>query len=61
MFQQSILKTDFIFLSILLGLSLNAFGQKNKKQLELERIENSKKYQRLKRFWDKQKTRKRLR
>ena len=43
MFQQSILRTDFILLSILIGLSLNAFGQKNKKQLELERIENVKK------------------
>ena len=43
MFQQSILRTDFILLSILIGLSLNVFGQKNKKQLELERIENVKK------------------
>tara|TARA_B100000941_G_C28476780_1_gene539671 strand:- start:350 stop:1549 length:1200 start_codon:yes stop_codon:yes gene_type:complete len=43
MFQQSILRTDFILLLIFIGLSLNAFGQKNKKQLELERIENVKK------------------
>ena len=43
MFQQSILRTDFILLAILIGLSLNVFGQKNKKQLELERIENVKK------------------
>ena len=34
MFQQSILRTDFILLSILIGLSLNAFGQKNKKQID---------------------------
>ena len=43
MFQQSILRTNFIFLSILIGVSLNAFGQKDKKQLELERTENVKK------------------
>ena len=43
MFQQSILRTDFILRLIFIGLSLNAFGQKNKKQLELERIENVKK------------------
>ena len=43
MFQRSISRTNFILLSILIGVSLNAFGQKNKKQLELERIENVKK------------------
>ena len=43
MLHQSILSTDCILLSILIVLSLNALGQKNKKQLELERIENVKK------------------
>ena len=43
MFHRSISRTNFILLSILIGVSLNAFGQKNKKQLELERIENVKK------------------
>ena len=43
MFRRSISRTNFILLSILIGVSLNAFGQKNKKQLELERIENVKK------------------
>ena len=43
MFQQSFLRTDFIFLFILMSASLTAVGQKDKKQLELERIENIKK------------------
>ncbi len=43
MFQQSFLKTDFIFLFILMSASLTVVGQKDKKQLELERIENIKK------------------
>jgi len=43
MFQQSFLRTDFIFLFILMLASLTAVGQKDKKQLELERIENIKK------------------
>ena len=43
MFQQSFLRTDFILLFILMSVSLTAVGQKDKKQLELERIENIKK------------------
>ena len=43
MFQQSFLRTDFIFLFILMSASLTVVGQKGKKQLELERIENIKK------------------
>ena len=43
MFQQSFLRTDFIFLFILMSASLTVVGQKDKKQLELERIENIKK------------------
>jgi len=43
MFQQSFLKTDFIFLFILMSASLTVVGQKDKKQLELERFENIKK------------------
>ena len=43
MFQQSFLRTDFLFLFILMSASLTVVGQKDKKQLELERIENIKK------------------
>ena len=43
MFQQSFLRTDFLFLFILMSASLTVVGQKGKKQLELERIENIKK------------------
>ena len=43
MFQQSFLRTDFILLLLLMGVSLTAVGQKDRKQLALERIENIKK------------------
>ena len=40
MFQRSSLRTNLILLFISMAVSLTAVGQKNKKQLELERIEN---------------------
>ena len=40
MFQRSSLRTNLILLIISMAVSLTAVGQKNKKQLELERIEN---------------------
>ena len=40
MFQRSSLRTNLILLIISMAVSLIAVGQKNKKQLELERIEN---------------------
>ena len=58
MFQRSSLRTNLILLIISMAVSLTAVGQKNKKQLELERIENISKITEAKKILAQTKTKK---